>query len=441
MSLRLRVWLSVVGLLALTVLAAWMLTGSVVLGALVGSLTDERVDTAVYVANEVRQEEGPQARIERARQLSRELGVSLRLHEELPDRHGDASWRAVQRDGVTVFVARGHRGRRAPVLVAMGPDGGAPFLAVRFRTDLEQPRRAVALGLVLLLAAGVLASVAASRWMLRPLELAGAAMQRVADGDLSHRVEATGTDVTGRMGATFNAMADRVQGMVEGQRELMAAVSHELRTPLARMRLQAELLRDAGAPEARIAALEADIAEVDALVGELLESARMHQGQLALRLEEVQLLPLVQDCLAAEDLGARPVTVDVPAELVLPADPARLGRVLRNLLSNIRRYTPPDAAVTVRASKVRSEDGGHVILAVADAGPGVPDADLPRLFEPFYRADGASRRATGGLGLGLMLVKQIVQAHGGSVDAMNRPAGGLLVRVVLPLRGPVEAPA
>ncbi|MCB9780398.1 MAG: HAMP domain-containing protein [Alphaproteobacteria bacterium] len=435
MSLRVRVFTAMAALLALTVLGAWALAGGAVLRPLLGAVADERVDVAVYVANEIMAEPDQPERERRARELSRELGLRLRLVPDAPPHLEREGVRSFERDGrVVMFFPRGRHGEHRGTLVSLGPNGTAPWLSLHFRADTDSPQRNVGLGLVMLGGGAVLIAVLISRWMLRPLELSAQAMARVADGDLAHRVEPGGAgDAAAGIGHTFNRMADRVEGMVRGQQDLMAAVSHELRTPLTRLRLQAELLREAGAPEARVAAMEQDIGEMDELVGELLESARLHQGLLALHLGEVGLAELVASCVQAAELGERVVSVDVPPDLVLVADGARLRRVLKNLLSNVRRYTPADARVEIRATLSRDGDAGQVVLVVADDGPGVPDDALGRLFDPFFRAEGSRSRATGGLGLGLMLVQQIVLAHGGAVDAMNRPAGGLMVRIRLPV--------
>lgn len=429
MNLRLRVFGTVVLLLGLTVIGAWLVAGGAVLRPLLQGLSDERLDTAIFVARRL-QEEPAGSRRDLARRLSKDEGVRLRLLDELPTPPPSARGRTrvIEREGYTLYTLRGSK---APVLVALGEAGGPPFLGVHFKVDLERPQRLVGLGLLMLLGVALLGATAASRWMLSPLELAGQAMQRVADGDLDHRVQG-GADAAGRIGSTFNRMAQRVQGLITGQRELMAAVSHELRTPLSRMRLSLELMREEGAPEARISAIERDIEEMDALVGELLESARLHQGQLALRLERLTLRDLVDEALASSELGERPIHLAVD-DLHIQADRARLLRVLRNLLSNVARYTPAASGLELSG---RAE-GAEVLIEVADRGPGVAEEELERLFEPFYRAEASRSRRTGGLGLGLMLVRQIVEAHGGRVEALNREGGGLTVRIRLP-RGAVE---
>jgi signal transduction histidine kinase len=240
------------------------------------------------------------------------------------------------------------------------------------------------------------------------------------------------------MGRSFNTMTRRVETLLRGQRRLMAAVSHELRTPLARMRLELEMLRDQGAEEARLAELEHDIAEVDALVGEILESARLDQGVLALRIEPLEALPLVEDAVGLAGIEGREIRLDIPTDLpTFEGDRARLLRVLVNLLVNADRYTPPTAGIQVRVREASLGKGVRDALhfAVEDEGPGVPEEALASLFEPFFRVEQSRSRATGGLGLGLMLVRQIVEAHAGKVGARNRAEGGLEVSFLLPKRG------
>jgi len=216
----------------------------------------------------------------------------------------------------------------------------------------------------------------------------------------------------------------------------MAAVSHELRTPLARMRLNIELLRDQAdaSTDPRLASLGGDIAEIDGLVEELLESARLERGVMALRLTSVRLDELFGEALGTIDLEERHIHLTVAPDLELVADERRLLRAINNLLSNIARYTPADTEVFLSAKRA-SED--TIALEVADNGPGVSSEALQRLFDPFYRAEGSRSRSTGGLGLGLMLVRQIIEAHGGAITASPRDASadahrGLRFEIMLP---------
>jgi len=227
------------------------------------------------------------------------------------------------------------------------------------------------------------------------------------------------------MAGSFNAMASRVQSLVEGQQELMAGVSHELRTPLARLRLHGELLRDQGADPRRIEAMESDIQELDSLVGELLEASRLREGGLALHLEPLEISDWVERALGSEDLGDRPVELSVESSLWIRGDPRRLHRALCNLMSNVRRYTPEESPVQIRAGR----DAGAIFLEVVDGGSGMSEAALVHLFEPFYREERSRSKATGGLGLGMMLVKRIVEAHGARIVARNGVEGGLVIRI------------
>jgi signal transduction histidine kinase len=432
MNLKFRLTGAVAGILLLTVVAAWMLAGHAVMRPLVTALLGERMDVAAYIAGEVERAPDPATR---AMELSSDLDLTIVpvTGDPGPGFHG----RHERCHGRGLWL---EKGPRSSIFVPVTGVGGMDGLQVSFPVDLERPGHRIGVGLAFIGLAVLAGAVLASRWVLRPVDVASKAMARVADGDLAYRVP-EGPDAAGRMAATFNRMAQRVEALVRGQRRLMAAISHELRSPLARMRLTAELLRDAAAPEPRIASLEADIAEMDGLVGEILESARLEEGILALALEPVQLFGLVEDALAASGLEGRKATIDLSEDLVVVADRGRLMRVLSNLLSNAGRYTPEGTELKVRASEEMEGSRPMIALVVEDDGPGVPEEALPQLFDPFFRVDPSRSRSTGGLGLGLMLVRQVVEAHEGRVEARNRPGGGLSVFVRLPKDGPASRPS
>ena len=468
-SIRGRILATLLALLLFTALGAALLTGGAVMRPLVGGAMRERVEVAGYIAAEVRRATDREAR---AAELAEDLGVEITLREEAP-RPGRNWVKRVGRGRHTVYV---ERAPGSPIHVPLGPprregarghhgedddgpdrheeddelegndldvDQAVAFLTVRFPEDLDRPGQVVALGMVFIVLLAGAAALLMSRWATQPLELASGAMARIAGGELTHRLPEVNGEA-GRMAASFNEMASRVEDLVdaerrqaEAQRKLMGAVSHELRTPLARMRLQTELLRDGGAEPKRLDSLDRQIAEIDGLVGELVESLRLDRGVLALQVEPLDVGALLEACLADGVLEERPVTLEVAPDLHLRADRKRLTRVLRNLLANVARHTPPEAGVLLRASGVDD----CVEIEVRDHGPGVSAEHLPHLFEPFYRAEASRSRSTGGLGLGLMLVQQIVQAHGGTVRAENAADGGLRVRVRLPTEGPGAPPA
>jgi signal transduction histidine kinase len=220
------------------------------------------------------------------------------------------------------------------------------------------------------------------------------------------------------LAASFNRTAARIEQLVGTQKSLLANVSHELRSPLARMRMAAELLADDGRPELRTR-LARDIAELDALIDELLEASRLDAGAVAEHSEAVEMLALAAEE-AAEfraDASGSVATVNGDARL--------LRRLVRNLLENARRYgggTPIEISV--------ESDNDTVTLRVCDRGPGVAEAERERIFEPFYRIHGTAESGNG-VGLGLALVRQIARRHGGDARYEAREGGGSVFVVTL----------
>ncbi len=269
--------------------------------------------------------------------------------------------------------------------------------------------------------------IALSVYVTAPLRRMSRSMDRIAAGDLEHRVVVRGRDEGAAMGRSFNAMAERVRGMIVGQKELMAGVSHELRSPLTRMKVSLELMREGKTDAKRIADLEADVDELDSLVEEVLLASRLDLSSTPLSLESLDLADVCREAWtrvagAAEAQG-------VILEFSLSDDASRVHanhdlmvRLLGNLFENSVRYAGR-GSVTVASD--RHEKRVHV--TVTDGGPGVEDADLERLFEPFFRADRSRSRKTGAGGLGLMIVRRAVEAHGGSVKARRANPSGLVV--------------
>ena len=284
-----------------------------------------------------------------------------------------------------------------------------------------------------LLQIGLLAlvgTIAISVYLTRPLRRMSRSMDRIAAGDLDHRVSSRGRDEVAAMGRSFNAMADRIQEMLLGQKELMAGVSHELRSPLARMKVALELLRREGVEE-RLEDLEGEVDEIDGLVGELLLASRFDLGSVPVEAEVLDLRQLIAEAwerLAAKAEGGSTLRISLAeGGRQVSADRALTLRIFANLFENCLRYAGPGE---VSVASVRADD--RVGLTVADRGPGVEDSHFGRLFEPFYRADPSRSRSTGAAGLGLMIVRRAVEAHGGSVRAEAAPGGGLAIAFDLP---------
>lgn len=271
------------------------------------------------------------------------------------------------------------------------------------------------------------AAIAAGAWpvvrrLTRRLEALKRGVEAFGAGALHQRVAEDGRDEVAALGASFNQAAARIEALLRSHQSLLANASHELRSPLARLKMAVSMIEDAPAVQrdALRREIHANIGELDALVDEVLMASRLDAGAAALRRDPVDLLAL-----AAEE-GAR-VHAEAEGEaLQVRGDEKLLRRALRNLLENAQRYGGGELGVRVE----RAADGSAQVC-VNDRGAGVPEAHRERIFEAFFRLPGHAERE-GGVGLGLALVRQIAQAHGGSVRCEPRDGGGSCFRLVLP---------
>jgi two-component system, OmpR family, sensor histidine kinase RstB len=223
--------------------------------------------------------------------------------------------------------------------------------------------------------------------------------------------------------SSFNRAATRIEALLRSHQSLLANASHELRSPLARLKMAVSLLEEAapGQRPALRAEINTNIAELDQLVDEVLLASRLDGGATDIATHEaVELLGLAAEEAARVEASAQ------GEELRVKGDERLLRRALRNLLENGKRYGGGELEVFVRAER------GHALVRVCDRGPGVPEALRQRIFEPFFRLPGHAERE-GGVGLGLSLVRQIAQRHGGSVSCESRDGGGSCFVLSLPL--------
>jgi two-component system sensor histidine kinase MprB len=349
--------------------------------------------------------------------------------------------------GLAISVAPGDR--------AAAVTGGAPFLSdrtadgvhLRVLTVPIQGLGAVQLGrslegvdnvlarlrivLVLLIVVGTAFAAAMARLFSRPVmqpitDLTRTAEHIEATGDLGRRIGARGTDEVGRMAERFDAMLDRVQASQVAQRRLVADASHELRTPVTSLRTNMEvLLAGAQLEEGERRALLRDMVgqseELSALVGDLIELARGDEDDPPV--EEVAFDGLVAEAVERARRHAPRIRFRTDLEpCTLQGVPDRLGRAVNNVLDNAARHSPLDGVV-----EVTLRDG---TLSVRDHGAGVAADELPLLFDRFFR--GANARGRAGSGLGLAIVRQVVESHGGTVEAANAEGGGLVLMLTFP---------
>jgi two-component system OmpR family sensor kinase len=337
-------------------------------------------------------------------------------------------------------------------------------------SDLERDEKVIGRLVVIEAVVGliVLVVLGSAAWLLvrnslRPLTEVERTARAIAAGDLSQRVpEGNERTEVGRLTTALNGMLSRIERAFRAQqaseeqarasenrmRRFVADASHELRTPLTSIRGFAELYRQGAVstPEetARLMQrIESEGARMGVLVEDLLQLARLDQ-QRPLSIAPVDLAEVAGD--AVHDARAvqpeRSITLDVDDELgelpVVLGDEARLRQVVGNLVTNALVHTPPTAPVTVSISdeSAEGEDGGIVVLRVADQGPGMAPEDAARVFERFYRADPSRARTAGGTGLGLAIVSALVAAHGGTVHLDTAPGRGAVFTVRLPRSGP-----
>ena len=331
-------------------------------------------------------------------------------------------------DGRTLWVLRpgmmragGPMGPRPPT----GEDFGIPMLPPLALFGV--PGAGLAATLAVLFGAISIGAYPVVRRLTRRLESLKQGVEAFGAGALNRRVAEDGNDEVAAVGASFNRAAARIEALLRSQQSLLANASHELRSPLARMKMALALLDDtpadapAGPRERLRHEINTNIAELDALVEEVLLASRLDDAsQTMAPLERVDLLALAVEEAARFDVSAG------GDEVVVVGDERLLRRALRNLLENARRYGGNEVSLSTQLRD------GRALVQVCDRGAGVPEAARERIFEAFYRLPGHAEQA-GGVGLGLSLVKQIAQRHGGSVCCEPREEGGSCFVLSLPV--------
>lgn len=313
-----------------------------------------------------------------------------------PMRPGPSSWR------------RGHRGFSLQLA-----DGRWLVADARHR-----PRRGWIIAIGLLAIAIAIGAYPMARRITGRLERLQQRVDALGGGELSARVAIEGNDEVAELARSFNRAADRIERLVDAQRNTLAEASHELRTPLTRIRMAVELLGGGDRPELR-QQVGRDIAELDELIDELLMASRLEARAPDESSEMIDLLALV-----AEEAPRVDAEVDGrPAEL--RGNRRMLRRLVRNLFDNARRHA---AGATVDVS-VDTPQEGQIVIRVLDRGPGVIESERERIFEPFYRVTGVS--GDRGVGLGLALVRRIARHHGGDARCLPREGGGTCFEVTL----------
>jgi two-component system sensor histidine kinase CpxA len=281
-------------------------------------------------------------------------------------------------------------------------------------------------------------------YMTKPIVRLRAATRQLAAGDLTARSGAPnkGRDEIAGLMRDFDAMAERLELLVKAQSRLLNDISHELRSPLARLNVALGLARQRSGVESAdmLDRIELEASRLNELIGRILTLARLEDGEQRVPQNPVPLSELVAS--VAEDAEFEAQERHCHVRTIIPegnwgvrGDDSLLHSAVENVVRNAIRYTQEGSSVEIELKSEKGHGGAEAVLRVSDSGPGVPEDSLAKLFEPFYRLDDARGRLTGGVGLGLAITERAVRFHGGKVSASNRPEGGLVVEIRLPMSG------
>jgi len=367
--------------------------------------------------------------LDRAKQIARQ--ASLQIYYDGPD----LNWSTT---GNISDVHKVHwRNWSENPLIRVGRFHGRHFVEVThelgrfvfgldksFELDPGRVRRVlILLSLLTLILAGAFLSI---RWILRPIRWLDQGVREVSRGNLKHQVPLKRSDELRDLAAAFNDMTDRIRDMLHTKERLMLDVSHELRSPLTRMKVALEFLPESQAKNS----LKNDVAEMEKMINAILETARMHHLHGQLKLQPVNLKTLVKNVLNEfENLPPGVQVGDIPAELEINVGAEQIKTVFKNILTNALKFSASNSESVRISAKKQTR---FTVVEVTDSGIGIPQEELPFIFEPFYRVDKSRSKQTGGYGLGLSLCKTIMESHGGKIEVASKPEAGTTVLLLFP---------
>jgi signal transduction histidine kinase len=368
--------------------------------------------------------------LDRAREIARKSYLEIRY--ESPD----LSW-TTSDDLATVF--KGHftpwhqnpdvrygkyRGRH---LIEVEKEAGRFIFGVSRNLPVDSARHRLLVIILVLLTAILVGAFFVIRHILRPVKWLNTGVQEVSRGNLKHRVPLKKSDELRDLADAFNQMTDRIRDMLHTKEQLLLDVSHELRTPLTRMKVALEFLEDSQAKQS----IQTDMQEMEKMVTEILETARMQHKYENLKKQPTNLVRLLQEMLPEfENQPPGIEMVEFPSEVMATVDPEKIKTVFENLINNAIKYSRPDSGpirISYRSHK------SYEIIRIADKGVGIPQEEQSHIFEPFYRIDKSRAKDTGGYGLGLSLCKTIMEAHEGKIEVQSWPEEGTTVILFFPL--------
>ena len=274
-----------------------------------------------------------------------------------------------------------------------------------------------------------------TRYVTHPLIQMSEATKRISKGDFSVSLPKVGKDEIGELAESIKVLASDLELLKNERNEFLASISHELRTPLTYIKGYADIARrretNGEDRDKYLGIIFEETGKLSKLVKELFNLAKMDENTFSIEKEEVHLLPyfqaIIEKVTPALKENQKDLVLDCSAELNLFLDPIRFEQVILNLIDNARKYSEPNTKILVEVRNI----SGKIHIKIQDEGKGIPDEDLPRIFERFYRVDKSRTRALGGTGLGLAIVKQLVEAHGGTIKVTSNPNIGTAFEIIL----------
>ena len=386
-------------------------------------------------ANYIISDLGTPPSLDRARKVAGQ--ASLQIFYEGPD----VSWATA--DEIYTFQKAHWRSWGESPEVRLGRYRGHHFVEIAHMSgryvfgidknwDMDPERGRIVVTLLSLLTVIFIGAFLSIRWILKPVRWLDDGVRQVSQGNLKHRVPVKRSDELKDLAEAFNDMTDRIRRMLHTKEQLLLDVSHELRSPLTRVKVALEFLPEGKARDS----IAGDIAEMEKMISDILETARMHHLHADLKLQPSDLVAILKEILP--DYQNQPPGVELdelPKSLVINIDSGQIKTVFNNIIANALKFS--DASSEPVKVSVKSEPH-HVVVKVADRGIGIPVEELTFIFEPFYRVDKSRSKDTGGYGLGLSLCKTIMEAHGGKIEIESQVGEGTTVSLFFPLQNKVQ---
>ena len=383
----------------------------------------------IQYANYLVEDMGIPPRFERAMEIAASASLKIRYDgpetewftsPDIPDinQHRTQIWH--EAEGVKIGKYRSHY----LVQISNGPHRVTFDLERRFQQ--EDTHKKLAIMFIVMSTLILAGAYLLMRFILRPLKWLTEGVEHVSRGNLEYQVPVKRRDELAELAEAFNNMTEQVKKMLHARERLMLDVSHELRSPLTRLKVALEFLPESAAKES----LKEDVDVMESMITEILETARLRNGYATLNLKEVDLVHMVREVVegfadASPEVTAAEMTASMPAVV----DRELCRTVLKNIISNAVKYSGSgEEPVTVSLF----HKSPFVVIEVRDRGVGIPEEDLPYIFEPFYRVEKSRSQTIEGYGLGLNLCKTIMEAHKGKIEIDSSPGEGTTVRLFFP---------